>query len=193
MYIYNWDMPLTSCINERNYIPEKRKFLRILCFCQQRSCVRRRVTISLVAYGSEMARNAIESELRTWMVVCSYYVKIVALIWNGMKSFWTSKMATGAHLTKKHLQKKMREWFEQCSNRLLADYNLIYIYNIHFWSIYIQTGMLGRTEYIVCSTFRANAYNSSWNTLAIVLTHDRCTTCMTDGPGQNVHLHLYFP
>ena len=51
-------------------------------------------------YWSEMIRNAIQSD------------------------FLTSKMATGGHF-KKHLQKKLREWFEQCSNRLLADYNLI--------------------------------------------------------------------
>ena len=34
---------------DRNYIPEKRKFSGIFCFCQQRSRRRRRVTISLSA------------------------------------------------------------------------------------------------------------------------------------------------
>ena len=32
-------------------------------------------------------------------------------------------MATGGHLKKKHLQKKLSERFEQCSSRLLAEYN----------------------------------------------------------------------
>ena len=59
--------------------------------------------------------------------------KIFVSIWNGQKC----------------------EWFEQCSNRLLADYNLVSIY------IYIQTSMLGTREYTLCSPFRANAHNSS--------------------------------
>ena len=48
------------------------------------------------------------------------------MVRNAIKSdFWTSKMAAGGHFKKKHLQKKLREWFEQCSNQLLADYNFI--------------------------------------------------------------------
>ena len=35
--------------------------------------------------------------------------------------FWTSKMDTGGHLKKEHLQKKLSESFEQCSNRLLVN------------------------------------------------------------------------
>ena len=59
-----------------------------------------------------------------------FVIQIVVLIWNGEKWFWE----IGGYLKKKHLQQKLPEWFEQCSNRLLGDYNLIYI---HFWSIYI--------------------------------------------------------
>ena len=93
-------------------------------------------------------------------------IQIVVLIWNGKKcdTKWFLDIQNGYRrpFLKKHLQKKLREWFEECSNRLLADYNLIYI---HFWSIYIykQTAMLGTREYTLCSPFRANAHNSSYS------------------------------
>ena len=62
-----------------------------------------------------MSRNAIESELRP-SVKCfqkkvSYWSEMTR---NAIESdFWTSKMAIGGHLKKKHLQKKLSEWFEQ--------------------------------------------------------------------------------
>ena len=113
-----------------------------------------------VAYRSEMARNAIESEFRTSKMgagghfIKKFKKKSFVLIWNGQKchrkcvldiqnghrqpfckkvtilklwywsemvsrNFSTSKLATGGHL------KKLSEWFELCSNRLLVEYNLI--------------------------------------------------------------------
>ena len=68
-----------------NYIPEKRKFSGILCFRQQPP-----------PYGSEMARNAIESEFRT-----SKMADQSEMARNAIQSdFQTSKMAAG---TKKNL------------------------------------------------------------------------------------------
>ena len=56
----------------------------------------------IIPYLSKMARNAIESE------------------------FQTSKMGAGGHFVKKGtFTKKLSKWFEQCSNRLLAEYSLI--------------------------------------------------------------------
>ena len=77
----------------------------------------------------EMARNAIECEFQTSkMADGSHFVKkitkikMLVLIWK-----WFLDIQNGYRrpFYKKHLQKKLREWFEQCSNRLLADYNLI--------------------------------------------------------------------
>ena len=111
---------------------------------------------SKMADRSEMARNAIQSEFRT------------------------SKMTESSHFVKKFKKKKScvsiwngqrYEWFEQCSNRLLADYNLVSMY------IYIQRAMLGTREYTLCSPFRANAHNSSyyyfWVTVGIAFEYVR--------------------
>ena len=82
-------------------------------------------------YWSKMARNAIESEFRTFkMAAGSHFVKqnhkinIVVLIWNGKKWFFDIQNGYRRPFFLKHLQKKLREWFEQCSKGLLADYNL---------------------------------------------------------------------
>ena len=48
--------------------------------------------------------------------------KIMVLIWNGKKWFLDIQ---NDYRHPKHLQKKLSEWFEQFSNRLLAEYNLI--------------------------------------------------------------------
>ena len=84
-----------------------------------------------VAYSSEMARNATESDFRTSkMTAGSHFakklhkIKILVLIWNGKKCetkrFLDIQNGYRRPFFKKHLQKKLREWFEQCSNRLLA-------------------------------------------------------------------------
>ena len=83
-----------------------------------------------------MARNATESDFRTSkMATGSHFVKkftkikIVVLIWNGKKCVtkWFLDIQNDYRwpFFKKHLQKKLSEWFEQCLNQLLADYNLI--------------------------------------------------------------------
>ena len=83
-----------------------------------------------------MARNVIQSEFRTskmadgsHFVNKSHKIKIVVLIWNGKKCdtkwFFDIQYGYRRPFKKKHLQKKLREWFEQCSKRLLANYNLI--------------------------------------------------------------------
>ena len=70
----------------------------------------------------------------------------MVLIWNGKK--WFLDIQNGYRRTfKKKLQKKLSEWFEQCSNRLLADCNLIYI---HVWSIYIYRHVCWERGNIQC-------------------------------------------
>ena len=86
-----------------------------------------------ILYRSEMARIAIESEFSK-----SKMANRSEMARNTIESeFRTSKMTDGSHFVKK-IQKKLKlridlkwpeyEWFEQCSNRLLADYNLVSIY-----------------------------------------------------------------
>ena len=52
-------------------------------------------------------------------------IKIMVLIWNGKKWFLGIQNGYRWPFKKNHLQTKLSEWFEQCSNRLLAKYNLI--------------------------------------------------------------------
>ena len=56
-------------------------------------------------------------------------IKIVVSIWNGkkcdLKVIFDIQIGCWGLFFKKHLQTKLREWFEQCSNRLLVDYNLM--------------------------------------------------------------------
>ena len=98
---------------------------------------------SKMADQSEMARNAIQSE------------------------FWISKMAESSHFVKNFKKKKVAYLSEMARNasdltNVRTDcwmtttwYQYIYIY--------IQTAMLGTREYTLCSPFRANAHNSSYN------------------------------
>ena len=81
-------------------------------FCQN---FKKKVNIKIL-YGSEMARNAIESEFRTSkMADGSHFVKFKKKVAyrsemarNAIESnFWSSKVATGGHLKKKHLHKKL--------------------------------------------------------------------------------------
>ena len=51
-----------------------------------------------VAYWSEMARNAIKSEFRTSKII--HKIKIVVLIWNGMKWFLDIQDGTSGHFFK---------------------------------------------------------------------------------------------
>ena len=98
---------------------------------------------SKMADRSEMARNAIQSEFRT------------------------SKMTESSHFVKNSQKNKVAYRSEMARNA--SDLNNVrtdcwltttwyqYIY------IYIQTAMLGTREYTLCSPFRANAHNSSFD------------------------------
>ena len=75
-------------------------------FCEQKK----------VAYGSEIMRNAIESDFRSSkMVAGSHFVNKIknwVLIWNGKKCDWSSKMAAGSHFVKKKNQSCVLKWRE---------------------------------------------------------------------------------
>ena len=111
-----------------------------------------------------------------------------------ISDFWTSKIATGGHLRKKHLQKKLSEWFEHVRtdcwpNRTWYKFTFgQYIYRQVCW----EWGNIH-----CCSPFTANAHNSSFqcfrpNTKFLCYRVNNHSWADGGGGGGNWHNSIYF-